>query len=231
MNDDLVSDEQLAEQLDYYSRRAPEYDDWWLRRGAFDRGEADNTAWFAEAGIALSALNSADLGAEVLELAPGTGTWSVHLAPRATRLTLVDGSAEMLARNPVAGQPHVRAEIADLFTWDTADRFDSVVFTFWVSHVPRERLRSFFAQVSSWLRPGATVFFVDDSPASVSEPHVSSAAGQTMVRRLSNGDGGIIVKNFYTAGELIDAAGRAGIDVQIGDTGRFFQYGLGRKRQ
>ncbi len=51
-----------------------------------------------------------------------------------------------------------------------------------------------------------------------------------MVRRLSNGEGATIVKNFYTAGELIDAAGRAGIDVEIGDTGRFFQFGLGEKR-
>ncbi len=138
MNEDLVSEEQLAEQLDYYSRRAPEYDDWWLRRGAFDKGETENAAWFAEAGLALSALQTTDLGSEVLELAPGTGTWSVHLAPRAARLTLVDGSAEMLAHNPVAGLPHVRTEIADLFTWDTGSRYDSVVFTFWVSHVPRD---------------------------------------------------------------------------------------------
>ncbi|MFI1993422.1 class I SAM-dependent methyltransferase [Actinoplanes sp. NPDC020271] len=230
MTEDLVSDEQLAAQLDYYSRRAPEYDDWWLRRGAFDKGEAENTAWFAEAGLARTALQDAELGSDVLELAPGTGNWSVHLAPRAARLTLVDGSAEMLARNPVAGLPHVRTEIADLFTWDTDSRYDSVVFTFWVSHVPRERLRPFFVKVSSWLRPGGTVFFVDDSPASVAEPHVTAAAGQTMRRRLSNGDGATIVKNFYTAGELIDAAGRAGLDVQIGDTGRFFQFGLGHKR-
>ena len=32
-----VTEEQLAEQLAYYSSRAGEYDDWWLRRGTFDK--------------------------------------------------------------------------------------------------------------------------------------------------------------------------------------------------
>jgi cyclopropane fatty-acyl-phospholipid synthase-like methyltransferase len=99
----------------------------------------------------------------VLELAPGTGNWSVHLAPRAARLTLVDGSAEMLAHNPAAGQPHVRTEIADLFHGDTAERFDRVVFAFWISHVPRERLASFFARVGSWLRPGRITVSVHET--------------------------------------------------------------------
>ncbi|MFG1604938.1 class I SAM-dependent methyltransferase [Actinoplanes sp. NPDC049265] len=220
-----VSDEQLAEQLSYYSRRAGEYNDWWLRRGAFDQGESENAVWFHESGVALDALAALDLGDDVLELAPGTGNWSVHLAPRATRLTLVDGSVEMLAHNPAAGQPHVRTEIADLFTWDSAERFDSVVFAFWISHVPRERLASFFARVGSWLRPGGAVFFVDDLPRAVTSPHVAGVAGQTMTRRLNSGDTATIVKNFFTAGELTGAAAAAGITMSVHETGRLFQYG------
>lgn len=41
-----------------------------------DRGPQENARWAAEA-------------AEALELAPGTGPWTVHLAPRVERLTLV----------------------------------------------------------------------------------------------------------------------------------------------
>ena len=36
----------------YYRERAPEYDDWWFRRGRFDRGEEANARWFGEAACA-----------------------------------------------------------------------------------------------------------------------------------------------------------------------------------
>ena len=64
-----VTEEQLAEQLAYYSSRAGEYDDWWLRRGSFDKGEAANEVWFREAELVRSVLHSVELGDHVLELA------------------------------------------------------------------------------------------------------------------------------------------------------------------
>jgi len=226
----LVNDEQLAEQLAYYSSRAPEYDDWWHRRGAFDRGAEENAVWLADAGEALAALNRIDLGHDVLELAPGTGTWTVHLAARAPQLTLVDGSAEMLFHNPIAQRDDVTVEVADLFTWTTTERFDSVVFTFWISHIPRERLTSFFASVAGWLRSGGRIFFVDDRELATTEPHVAESSGQTMVRRLSDGTNATIVKNFFSAAELCAAADSAGIDLTVHETSTFFQYGIGTKR-
>jgi hypothetical protein len=39
----------LHEQLEYYRARAAEYDQWWWRRGRFDRGAELNARWFAEA--------------------------------------------------------------------------------------------------------------------------------------------------------------------------------------
>jgi SAM-dependent methyltransferase len=225
-----VTEDQLAEQLAYYASRAGEYDDWWLRRGTFDQGEAANAQWLREAGQVRSDLASIDLGDDVLELAPGTGTWSIHLAPRVRSLLLVDGSAEMLAHNPVAGRDNVRTVIADLFTWDTDELFDSIVFTFWISHVPRERLDAFFQSLAGWLRTGGRVFFVDDRPLAKAEPHVQGSAGQTMVRRLNNGESATIVKNFYLADELISAADAAGIDLDVRETETYFQYATGRKR-
>ena len=35
----------LEEQLDYYRKRAAEYDEWWERRGRYDRGPEMNTRW------------------------------------------------------------------------------------------------------------------------------------------------------------------------------------------
>jgi SAM-dependent methyltransferase len=231
--DDAVTDDQLTEQLRYYSSRAPEYDDWWLRRGRFDLGAERNAVWFAEAEEVRQALSSIDLGEHCLELAPGTGTWSVHLLPRAGDLTLVDGSLEMLSHNPVVSDARVRVEVADLFTWDTEDRFDSVVFAFWISHVPRERLDRFFARVARWLVPGGAVFFVDDAPSALEEPHVVGAPGddpdQTMVRRLGDGTTATVVKNFYRPEHLVPLAARHGVGLTMRTTAHHFEYGTGTK--
>jgi len=40
----------LAEQARYYRERAGEYDDWWFRRGRYDRGADANARWFALLG-------------------------------------------------------------------------------------------------------------------------------------------------------------------------------------
>jgi SAM-dependent methyltransferase len=226
---------QLAGQLAYYTARAPEYDDWWYRRGPFDRGPADNEVWFRDGRTALAALEALDLGDKALELAPGTGLWTVHLAPRVRSLTLVDGSPAMLAHNPAAPAAHVRVHIADLFTWDTDERYDAVVFTFWISHVPRERLDGFFAGLGRWLRPGGVLFFIDNLRTGRPDPHVerepgAEAAGQTTVRRLYDGSEATVVKNYYDAGTLRRSAAAAGIDLDIHTTSRYFQYGTGRRR-
>src|SRR5688572_9519935 len=89
----------LRQQLAYYGARATEYDEWWLRRGRFDRGEESNRQWFLEAAELVTALAAFQPAGRVLELACGTGIWTEQLARYADELTAVDGSAEMLAIN------------------------------------------------------------------------------------------------------------------------------------
>ncbi len=220
----------LADQLAYYSARASEYDDWWLRRGSFDKGPQENEAWFRDVGEAVSLLRGVPLGVDVLELAAGTGIWSVYLDEPGRRLTLVDGSREMLGRNPVAKNGKARVEIADIFTWTTKQQFDAVVFAFWISHVPIDRLHGFFKSVASWMRDDARLFFIDDTPRAITEPHVGGISGQTMIRSLSDGSTTRIVKNFYSSEALVSVADSVGIDLEIHSTSRFFQLGIGRRR-
>ena len=99
----------LSEQLEYYEQRAAEYDDWWLRRGRYDAGPAENARWASELGEVAAALAALDVSGHVLELAPGTGQWSRLLLPRCSSLTLVDGSPAMLSLNPAA--PRARAVV------------------------------------------------------------------------------------------------------------------------
>ena len=92
--------ELLAEQAEYYRARAPEYDRWFERRGRYDRGEAATAQWFAEVDDVRRAFDALPLdGADVIELAPGTGIWTERLLDRAGQLTAVDASAEMIAEN------------------------------------------------------------------------------------------------------------------------------------
>src|SRR5437588_4564864 len=89
----------LREQMEYYRARAPEYDEWFLRQGRYDRGPADNRQWFDEAAQVGSMLTAFEPVGRVLELAGGTGLWTRELARFAGRLTVVDSSREMLAIN------------------------------------------------------------------------------------------------------------------------------------
>ncbi|HEU4619535.1 MAG TPA: class I SAM-dependent methyltransferase, partial [Gammaproteobacteria bacterium] len=152
----------LARQLDYYRERAAEYDEWWLRRGRYDRGAALNGEWFADAADLQAALEAFRPRGRVLELACGTGIWTERLAPFASTLVAVDGSSEMLAINAARlGGGAVRYVHADLFDWAPEETFDTIFLGFWLSHVPPERFAAFWDLVRRCLAPDGRVFFVD----------------------------------------------------------------------
>ena len=54
MNDDGL----LAEQRAYYRARAPEYDEWWQRRGRYDRGSGLAEEWDRQAAQVAAALET-----------------------------------------------------------------------------------------------------------------------------------------------------------------------------
>ena len=55
----------------YYEARAPEYDDWYLRRGRYARGPIHDAAWNAELDAAGRWLDALPIGGEIVELAAG----------------------------------------------------------------------------------------------------------------------------------------------------------------
>ena len=59
----------LAQQIDYYRARAPEYDDWFYRRGQHAHGPELNRAWHIEVAELRDALDAAQPSGRVLELA------------------------------------------------------------------------------------------------------------------------------------------------------------------
>ena len=89
----------LAEQIAYYRARAGEYDDWWYRRGRYALPPDLERDWFADVAEAEAALREFAPTGRVLELACGTGLWTRQLAARATHVTAVDASPEVIALN------------------------------------------------------------------------------------------------------------------------------------
>jgi demethylmenaquinone methyltransferase/2-methoxy-6-polyprenyl-1,4-benzoquinol methylase len=230
----VATDELLAEQRDYYRARAPEYDDWWQRRGRHDRGPEHTRAWRAEIAMADERLGALGPLGAVLELAAGTGNWTRRLAPRATRVTAVDSSPETLAINTAElGHlaPRVDHVVADLFGYRPPTRFDLVFMGFWLTHVPDDRFDSFWAMVGSALRPGGRMFVVDNCHPRHREgspdPHVSGRVDHVTTRNLADGRTFDIVKRHWEPHELEDRLGRLGWRANASVTGRFFLTATG----
>jgi 2-polyprenyl-3-methyl-5-hydroxy-6-metoxy-1,4-benzoquinol methylase len=227
-------EELLAEQLAYYRARAPEYDEAYERRGRHDHGAAANATWLRELREVRAVLDGMPLdGAQILELAAGTGVWTEALAARGATVTAVDASQEMLGRNRArlgSLVANVRYEQADVFSWWPEQSFHAVVFCFWITHVPAERLDSFLRGVAGTLRTGGWIFFVDDRRRSLSFDVSVQTEGMSRVtiRRLNDGRKYRVVKQFWEPAELEDRFWHAGLATTVRET-TYFQYGVGRR--
>jgi SAM-dependent methyltransferase len=221
----------LREQLEYYRARSAEYDQWWLRQGRYDRGDALNAQWFAEAASVQSAVGAFRPTGRVLELACGTGIWSEQLLPSASHLTLLDGSPEMLSiATARLHAPEVHTIEADLFKWHPTEQFDVVFFGFWLSHVPPERFTDFWQLVRDCLAPGGRVFFVDslyDHTSTALDHRLPEPEATVVRRRLNDGREYQVVKVFYHLSELAERLCRLGWRFDIRQTKNYFLYGHG----
>jgi SAM-dependent methyltransferase len=228
----------LSEMQTYYRDRAGEYDEWWLRKGRYDRGAAFNAEWFAEVAEVQAAFDSAGFTGDVLELAPGTGNWTERLARTAERVTALDASPEMIALNHarLAAQglaDKVVFQQTDLFAWQPERAYDGVFFGFWLSHVPAERQDDFLRRVAAALRPGGTLGIIDsrrEQTSTAPDQPLAPAGEDIMTRRLNDGRAYQIVKRYFAPEELAAQLGRHGIAADVRETARHFLYVLGRKR-
>jgi demethylmenaquinone methyltransferase/2-methoxy-6-polyprenyl-1,4-benzoquinol methylase len=222
--DDLVA---------YYDARAPEYDDWYLRRGRYSHGAIDDAVWNAELDAAGQWLDGLPWSGEIVELAAGTGWWSPLLASRG-ELSLYDTSAVALDRARDRLVAHgLRAHLHVRDAWTEPDRtVDGLFMGFWLSHVARARLAEFLDLARRWLRPGGRLAFIDSlsDGASGAVDHPAPADDRS-VRRLEDGRSFTIVKVYRQPDELADALRSAGFDeVEVRTTGRFFVLGSGLAR-
>jgi SAM-dependent methyltransferase len=196
---------------EYYGRRAAEYE------RIYEKPERQ-----ADLHALTRLLQELVAGADVLELACGTGFWTQALAPVVRSLVATDVSPEVLAnaRRKPYRPGRVRIQPGDAYEPQSIEGSFTLGFSgFWWSHVPRETLPRFLRGFHRRLGPGARVVFCDNryvegssTPLSRSDP-----AGNTYQQRhLANGDRYEVLKNFPSAAELNARIGdQGGVDVSL----------------
>jgi SAM-dependent methyltransferase len=212
----------LERQLAYYRARAGEYDEWFLRTGPHDRGPEWNRGWFLELERVRQELDRFGPTGRVLELACGTGLWTVELARHAAGITAVDASPEVLDINRARMQEAlpeapVRYVRADLFDWRPEETYDVVFFGFW-------------NLVRMALRPGGRAFFVDSLRTETwaeKESAGRAPRGHTTLRRLNDGREFRIVKVYYDPVELEARLAGMGWRISVRTTEKHLLYGFG----
>jgi SAM-dependent methyltransferase len=208
----------LGEQKRYYAERAPEYDDWWFRRGRYARDSERERCWLRDVAELEEQLRVFAPRGDVLELAAGTGIWTRRLVPTAERVVAIDANAETLALNT----PAAELVVADVFEWEPPQQFDLVFFSFWHSHVPEERFEEFWRLVHSALRPDGRVFLIDSGPRG------DATDDGRQVRQLADGREFTIVKHYWTPDQLEARVRPLGFDLDLRLTvNTHFLYGGG----
>ncbi|GAA1655122.1 class I SAM-dependent methyltransferase [Actinoplanes couchii] len=206
-------DRLLAEQVAYYRARAGEYD------ATYPLDSHADTEARAELVARLEGL--APLG-RTLELACGTGQWTVELVRLASSVTAVDAAPEALAI--CRGKVDAHLVEADLFGWRPEARFDFVFFSAWLSHVPEQRFERFWALVADCLVPGGRVFVIDELPAVDAVEHRAPGQPAPAVHREVGGVQRFrAVKVLHDPGRLRQRLAELGWSAEVGTVGwRFF---------
>ncbi|CAN5556423.1 hypothetical protein BH20CHL7_BH20CHL7_04770 [soil metagenome] len=227
-------DRQLDEQIRYYRARAPEYDAWAERDGAYDRG-ARNHGWQAEKARLVAALAEFQPRGDVLEIAGGTGQWTHQLVRHADSLTVVDAAPEALEHNRrklAADVERVEYHVTDFFDWEAPERYDVIFFSYWLSHVPPERFVAFWERVAACLKPGARVFLIDNIATAYAarlDPEIPGEDDVTVLRPAPDGNLYRVWKVLWEPGDLERELRTLGWSFEAYATGTYFMWAEGRR--
>jgi protein-L-isoaspartate O-methyltransferase len=203
-DDVRVTDEVLADQIDYYRRRAGEYD-----------ATAYGDVAAARNRIARLIAEMRPAGS-VLEIACGTGLWTEALAELADTVTAIDAAPEVveIASDRVTSA-NVSFEVADVFSWTPGARFDVIFFSAWLSHVPTDRFEQFWRLLRGLLTEGGRVLFIDEHVDERGKEAYVADRDEVVERRLGDGSTFRVIKNFVDPEHLELRLGRLGWDCTI----------------
>ncbi len=213
MSDDMVK---------YYRDRAREYEQIYEWRDPRRQEEQD---------LLGEELKQAFRGRKVLDIGCGTGYWAERVSETAERITGIDINETVLeiARSKTYGCPTEFRQM-DAYNMEFMPyMFTGALATFWLSHVRREEMDVWIEHMYSVLAPGARVFIVDNT-------YIEGVGGRLVtkdgdpntykLRTLNDGSQHLIVKNYFTAEELVELFSRHTDGVTLGNVfqGRCFWW-------
>jgi len=213
MSDDMVK---------YYKDRAKEYEQVYEWRDPNRQQEQDHLG---------KEIKKAFKARDVLDIGCGTGYWTQKTSMTAHRITGIDVNEAVLeiARSKTYGCP---TEFKKMDAYDMRfqpNTFTGALATFWLSHVRREDMDDWIEHMHSILAPGARVFIADNT-------YIEGVGGRLVakegdpntykLRTLNDGSQHLIVKNYFTAEELVELFSRHTIGVTADDVfhGRCFWW-------
>jgi demethylmenaquinone methyltransferase/2-methoxy-6-polyprenyl-1,4-benzoquinol methylase len=198
-----------ASMVGYYAERAREYER--IYRKPERQADLQKLRRFVERTFT---------GADVFEVACGTGYWTEILAHSAASVFATDINEEVLAiaRSKGLGEK-VIFQREDAYALPSAPRrFNAGLAAFWWSHVRRSELATFLRGFHRILSFGARVVFIDNAYVEGSSTSLSRTdeQGDTyQIRRLDDGSTHEVRKNFPTESELRAAVERLALDVRV----------------
>jgi demethylmenaquinone methyltransferase/2-methoxy-6-polyprenyl-1,4-benzoquinol methylase len=177
---------------EYYDKRAPEYDDWYLGRGLFE--PRDRVSWDAELELLFSVIGGLGPG-RTLDVACGTGFLTRHLRGDVVAL---DQSARML-EEAHRQAPSATIVQGDAFALPFVDRaFDRVFAGHFYGHLGESERERFLAEAR---RVASELVVVDASRKhSGIDEHMST-------RVLNDGSTWEIYKRYFTGAGLAEELG------------------------
>ncbi|HEY1290779.1 MAG TPA: class I SAM-dependent methyltransferase [Burkholderiales bacterium] len=185
-----------AELVDYYRRRAAEYE------AIYAKPERQSDLAILRQAIPRKLRNM-----RVLEIACGTGYWTQLVAEVASEVVATDFAEEpMRIAQSKSYRKQPTFSFADAYALaDSLGRFNAALAVFWWSHIPRRRIAEFLSSLHARLEPGARVVLMDNRFVEGSSTPISEidAEGNTyQLRRLGDGSQVRVLKNFPDEAEL-----------------------------
>ena len=189
MSDDMVK---------YYRDRAKEYEEIYEWRDPNRQEEQD---------LMEKTLKEIFKGRHILDVGCGTGYWTQRISETAESIFGIDINEAVLeiARSKEYGCP-IEYRVMDSYNLTFDEKFSGTLATFMLSHVLKEDIPGWLEHLHSVLEPGARVFIGDNT-------FIEGVGGKLQtkpndpnmykLRTLNDGSQHLIVKNYFTAKELV----------------------------
>lgn len=138
---------------------------------------------------------------DIYEIACGTGYWTERLAATAHSVHATDINESVIRIAMAKNIPHVTFDVADIFSLQPTNVYESLFAGFIWSHIPLEKLDEFLSVIHRIVKPHGTIVFMDNNYVEGSSTPVykkDEAGNSYQLRTLENGAKYEVLKNFHS---------------------------------